>query len=96
MLRLQHLEYILLAFKNMNGEIDKTNQIVELIRSAKSVALMPSKTAGVDAFAAAGGLYHMLREEGKDVTVIYPGLPPEEYGSVEDLNISPNSDKGSL
>lgn len=80
----------------MNGEIDKTNQIIELIKEAGSVAIMPSKVAGVDAFAAAAGLYFMLKDENKNVALIYPGLPPEEYGSIEGLDITSNSGQREL
>jgi len=80
----------------MNGEIDKTNQIIELIKEAGSIAIMPSKVAGVDAFAAAAGFYFMLKEENKNVSLIYPGLPPEEYGSVEGLDITSNSGQREL
>ena len=71
----------------MNGELDKTNQIIELIREADRIAIMPSKVAGVDAFAAAVGLYFILKEEEKGLTVIYPGKIPEEYGLFEGVDI---------
>lgn len=80
----------------MNGEIDKTTQIIELIKGARSIALIPSKIAGIDAFAAASGMFFMLKEAGKDVMVMYPGQPPEEYGSVEGININPNSGQREL
>ena len=80
----------------MNGEIDKTSQIIELIKEAESIALMPSKVAGIDAFAASAGLYFMLKDENKNVALIYPGLPPEEYGSVEGLDITSNSGQREL
>ncbi|MBW6442046.1 hypothetical protein K0B04_04065 [Patescibacteria group bacterium] len=71
----------------MNGEIDKTDQIIELIREANRIAIMPSKVAGIDSFAAGIGMYHILKEEDKGVNVIYPGKPPEEYGLVEGVDI---------
>lgn len=80
----------------MNGEIDKTNQIVALIKEAGNIVIMPSKVAGVDAFAAAAGLYHMLKDENKNVTIIYNGLPPEDYGSVDGLDIASNSGQREL
>jgi len=74
----------------MNNEIDKTNQIIDLIHEAKSIAIIPSKIAGVDSFAAAIGLFHMLREENKNVTIIYPGSRPEELGDLKDVDITSN------
>jgi nanoRNase/pAp phosphatase (c-di-AMP/oligoRNAs hydrolase) len=80
----------------MNGEIDKTNQIVALIKEAGNIVIMPSKVAGMDAFAASAGLYHMLKDENKNVTIIYNGLPPEDYGSVDGLDIASNSGQREL
>lgn len=80
----------------MNNELDKTNQIIELIREAKNIAIMPSKVAGVDAFAGGAGLYLMLKEKNKNVTIIYPGSAPEEFGDVSDLNITANSGQREL
>lgn len=74
----------------MNIEVDKSNQIIDLIHEAKSIAIIPSKIAGVDAFAAAIGLFHMLREENKNVTIIYPGSKPEELGDLKDVDITSN------
>lgn len=74
----------------MNGEIDKTNQIIELLREAKNIAIVPSKVAGVDAFAAGVGLYLMLKDLNKDVTIVYPGSKPEEFTDLKDINITSN------
>jgi len=74
----------------MNGEIDKTNQIIELLREAKNIAIVPSKVAGVDAFAAGVGLYFMLKDLNKDVTLVYPGSKPEEFSDLNDVNITSN------
>lgn len=74
----------------MNGEIDKTNQIIELLKEAKNIAIVPSKVAGVDAFAAGVGLYFMLKDLNKDVTLIYPGARPDEFSDINDVNITSN------
>lgn len=74
----------------MNGEIDKTNQIIELLKEAKNIAIVPSKVAGVDAFAAGVGLYLMLKELNKDVTLVYPGAKPDEFTDLNDINITSN------
>ncbi|MBU0535078.1 hypothetical protein KKC62_02805 [Patescibacteria group bacterium] len=74
----------------MNNEVDKTSQIIDLIHGAKSIAIVPSKIAGVDAFASALGLFHMLREENKNVTIVYPGSRPEEFGDLKDVDITSN------
>lgn len=74
----------------MNNEIDKTSQIIDLIQEANSIAIIPSKIAGVDAFAAAVGLFHMLKEDNKQVTIIYPGSRPEEFADLKDVDITSN------
>jgi nanoRNase/pAp phosphatase (c-di-AMP/oligoRNAs hydrolase) len=74
----------------MNGEIDKTNQIIELLREAKNIAIVPSKVAGVDAFAAGVGLFFMLKDLNKDVTLVYPGARPDEFSDINDVNITSN------
>jgi hypothetical protein len=80
----------------MDKLIDKTEQIEQLFEGSRSIAIIPSKVAGLDAFAAGVGLYFMLRDQGKDVTMIYPGATPEEYGSVEGVNIVSNSGRREL
>lgn len=80
----------------MNNEIDKTSQIIDLISGAKSIAIIPSKVAGVDAFAAALGLFHMLKEENKNVTIIYPGAKPEAFGDLKGVDITTNVSEREL
>ncbi len=80
----------------MNVEIDKTNQIIELFRDAKSIAITPSKVAGVDAFAAGVGLYFVLKEDGKNVSLIYPGSIPEEFEGLNGLDLSSNASQREL
>jgi len=80
----------------MNGEMDKTNQITELFRESKNIVILPSKVAGVDAFAAGVGLYLMLKEENKNVSIIYPGSVPEEFLGLSDVNISSNAGQRDL
>jgi nanoRNase/pAp phosphatase (c-di-AMP/oligoRNAs hydrolase) len=80
----------------MNFEIDKTNQILDLIKGAKSIAIMPFKTAGMDAFSASVGLYYMLKNEGKDVSIIYQGAVPEEFADNKDINVQVGSGQREL
>lgn len=80
----------------MNSEFDKTNQILRLIEEAGSIAILPSKTAGIDSFSSAVGLYYMLKEEGKNVSIIYQGAIPEDFGSVDDVEISNSSSSREL
>lgn len=80
----------------MNGEIDKTNQIIELLKEANNIAVVPSKVAGVDAFAAGVGLYFMLKDLNKNVTVVYPGAKPEEFTDLTDVNIASNVNQREL
>jgi nanoRNase/pAp phosphatase (c-di-AMP/oligoRNAs hydrolase) len=80
----------------MNFEIDKTNQILDLIKGAKSITIMPFRTAGMDAFSASVGLYYMLRNEGKDVSIIYQGAVPEEFADNKDINVQHGSGQREL
>ena len=80
----------------MNSEFDKTNQILRLIEEAGNIAILPSKTAGIDSFSSAVGLYYMLKEEGKNVSIIYQGAIPEDFGSVDDVEISNSSSSREL
>ncbi len=80
----------------MNSEFDKTNQILSLIKEAGSIVILPSKTAGIDSFSSAVGLYYMLQAEGKEVMILYPGMVPQDFGDVEDINIADNSSAREL
>ncbi|KKS16243.1 MAG: hypothetical protein UU80_C0005G0026 [candidate division WWE3 bacterium GW2011_GWA1_41_8] len=62
----------------MNGnEKNNSEKIMELIENARTIAVIPSKVAGADAFSAAVGLYNMLLATGKDVSLVYTGKVPE-------------------
>ena len=80
----------------MENIVNKTDKIKQTIREAKDIVIMPSKVAGIDSFAAGVGLYRALKKQGKNVTLVYPGLAPEEFGSVEGLEIIPNTGKRDL
>lgn len=80
----------------MNDYEDKTSQIIELIKEADNIAIMPAKVSGVDAFASAIGLFTMLKEWDKNVTVIYPGMVPEEFRDVEGIDIIQNPGQREL
>ena len=60
----------------------KINQIVDLIRNANTIAVMPSKVAELDGFAAGVGLYLILKNLDKKVTLIYPGKHPEGFEQI--------------
>jgi nanoRNase/pAp phosphatase (c-di-AMP/oligoRNAs hydrolase) len=62
----------------------KENKTLNLISTAKTVAIVPSKVAGADSFSAAVGLYYMLLEKEKDVYFIYQGKVPEETKNLVD------------
>lgn len=47
------------------------------IESAKHIAIVPSKVAGANSFAAAVGLYYMLLQKEKFVSFIYTGKGPD-------------------
>ena len=80
----------------MNSEIDKTNQIFELIKEAREIAILPSRVSSIDSFSASIGLYYALKEEGKNVCIIYPGSIPEGFGSIEGINIKSSSSQREL
>lgn len=80
----------------MNSEFDKTNQILRLIEEARNIVILPSKVAGIDSFSSAVGLYYMLKAEGKEVTILYPGMIPENFGNIDDINIADNSSAREL
>lgn len=80
----------------MNSEFDKTNQILRLIEEARNIVILPSKVAGIDSFSSAVGLYYMLKAEGKEVTILYPGMIPENFGNIDDVNIADNSSAREL
>jgi nanoRNase/pAp phosphatase (c-di-AMP/oligoRNAs hydrolase) len=75
----------------MENMVDKTEQIKQLFDEANNIAILPSKIAGLDAFAAGVGIYHVLRSEGKNVTIVYPGSLPDNFGDTQDVNIVSNS-----
>ncbi len=80
----------------MNDYIEKRNQIIELINGAEDIAIMPAKVSGIDAFSAGVGLYLTLKDEGKNVTMIYPGVTPEDFGNTEGLDIISNPGQREL
>ncbi len=80
----------------MNSEFDKTNQILRLIEEARNIVILPSKVAGIDSFSSAVGLYYMLKAGGKEVTILYPGMIPENFGNIDDVNIADNSSAREL
>lgn len=48
-----------------------------LIGNAKSVAVIPSKIAGLDAYCAGLSIYYMFKNMDKNVFFVYPGKIPE-------------------
>jgi nanoRNase/pAp phosphatase (c-di-AMP/oligoRNAs hydrolase) len=59
------------------NDTEKT-KVVEALEQAKNIAIVPSKVAGSDAFAAGAGLYLMLKQKEKQVSFLYPGKIPDE------------------
>ena len=69
----------------------KENRALNLIESAKTIAIVPSKVAGADSFSAAAGLYYMFMEKDKDVYFVYQGkIPDEAKNLIEKDRISSN------
>ncbi|HSX39514.1 MAG TPA: hypothetical protein VLI92_02900 [Candidatus Saccharimonadales bacterium] len=54
------------------------NNVADLIENAHSIAVVPSKVAGANAFSAAVGLYYMLLDKQKHVIFIHTGKIPDE------------------
>lgn len=50
----------------------------DLINNAQTIAIVPSKVAGPNAFSAAVGLFYMLQDSGKKVKFIHQGKIPDE------------------
>jgi len=61
---------------NVSENTDQ-KKLISLIKGSKQIAVVPSKIAGADAFAAAVGLYYILRGLGNAVSLIHPGRVPE-------------------
>lgn len=61
-------------------EIDNftKEQMRKLIKEAENIAVIPSKISGADAFTAGVGLYYMLKDLEKPVSLIYSGKFPDE------------------
>jgi nanoRNase/pAp phosphatase (c-di-AMP/oligoRNAs hydrolase) len=56
---------------------EKNKQITDLFDQSNSIAIIPSKMGGLDSFCAGAGLFHILKKNNKNVTLIYPGRAPE-------------------
>lgn len=59
--------------------MEEKNQIAEILKSAKNIAIIPSRIAGTEAFIAGVGLYHLLKNAEKTVSLIYPGKVPDDF-----------------
>jgi hypothetical protein len=76
---------------------EKNKLINELIAESKSIAIIPSKISGVDAFCAGVGLYHVLKNHDKKVELIYPGrLPDGTDGLIDEKDITSNVKRRDL
>src|SRR3990167_3997502 len=51
--------------------------LLDLVQSSQKVAIIPSKALGADSFCAAVGLYRMLKDSDKEVSLVYQGKIPE-------------------
>ena len=63
---------------------DVKGSMEQLIQSSNNIAVIPSQVGGVDAFAAALGLYFSLKEKDKKVSLVYSNEAPKGF---EDLVI---------
>lgn len=63
---------------------EKHITIKEVLEKADRIALLPSSIAGVDAFCAGVGLYHMLKNKEKKVSLIYPWKLPDTTENIID------------
>ncbi len=60
------------------ADIYQEEKVRELLDSAHSIAVIPSPLAKVDSFSAGAGLFHALRQLGKDVSLLYVGDVPDQ------------------
>ena len=56
---------------------EKDSLIIEMLENANHIAVVPSKIAGTDAFAASAGIYLALKDAEKNVSFLYPGRIPD-------------------
>ncbi len=76
---------------------EKNKLINELITESKSIAVIPSKIGGVDAFCAGAGLFHVLKSHGKKVELIYPGRIPDGCeGVINEKEVTSNIKRRDL
>ncbi len=66
------------------AEFDLETKIKDIIFNARKVAIVPSVSDGADSFAGALGLYRMLTERGKEVTILYPDSVPEDFAVLKE------------
>ncbi len=64
------------------AEFDLETKIKDIIFNARKVAIVPSVSDGIDSFAGALGIYKMLSERGKEVTILYPDNVPEDFAGL--------------
>ena len=80
-------------------ERSDNTKIIDLLKGAESIAIVPSKVAGKDAFAAGVGLFHALKAQysDSDISLIYPGeLPEDSTGLIDEENIVSEIDEREL
>ncbi len=58
-------------------ETNNAGKVRDLLENAKHIAIIPSKVAGADSYCAAAGLFHMLLQDERPVTLIHTGKVPE-------------------
>ncbi len=68
----------------MDEQNNAAEEVRQLIENAKNIAIVPSEVAGADSFTAAVGLYHTLKSQEKDVSLVYIGKIPEEAQNIID------------
>jgi len=61
-----------------NEQSYSIEKLKEVLKEAKSIAIVPSEIAGADSFSAAAGLYHTLKAiVGKEISLVYVATIPE-------------------
>lgn len=70
----------------MRIDYHNDEQAKNLIQNAKNIAIMPSKSGGLDCFSAAVGLYELLVAQDKSCKILYPGKFPEGADDITDEN----------
>lgn len=58
---------------------NKINAVEQLIRNSKNIAIIPSPNGGVDSFSAALGLFLGIKDQNREVSLVYSGVVSQVF-----------------